>query len=611
MAHDPPPRKQTRRAPEVTAPTKRQRATHARPGAQRPEPSSSQAAGEQYRDIIELAPDALLAVDSDGRIRLVNQQTERMFGYAREELLGQPIETLIPERSRAGHRRLRAGYMADPHTRPMGMDLPLFGRRRDGSEFPVEIGLSPLRAGDARAEFAVVAIVRDITERRRIEAERAAAEAANQELRKLQTITEAGLHTGVFQVEMDDLLPALLARIRQVMAVDNVALLLAAPGEETLTLTLAQGAEELLTGQVRIPFGEGVAGRIAATRTPLIVDDLRMVEVVNPLLSEKFRSLAGAPLLVDTRLIGVLHVASVTARRFTDTDIRLLQLVAQRVASLIEQARLYAEEQTSRREAEMARVNAEASRELSQRLDEFVGVASHDIRTPVAVIRGNIQQAQREFDQLLANEALDMAHDDVRAVRESLVEAGAGADRLTRLVDMLFDIVRARNGKLELQMALCDLADIISATVEAQRIATPSRALHLELPDERPALVHADADRLGQVLNNYLSNAIKYSPDTSIITTRLEVYGNKAIVSVQDEGPGLPWTEQSRVWEMFHRAPGVNVQSATAKAASLGLGLHVCKQIIELHHGQVGVESVEGQGSTFWFSLAQAINAQT
>jgi PAS domain S-box-containing protein len=607
VAHDPPPRRQTRRTPEATAPTKRQRAAHARPGAQRLETSSLQASSERCRDIIELAPDALLAVDSDGRIMLINQQTERMFGYAREELLGQPIEALIPERSRAGHRRLRAGYMAEPHTRPMGMDLPLFGRRRDGSEFPVEIGLSPLGAG---SEFAVVAIVRDITERRRIEAERAAAEAANQELRKLQTITEAGLHTGVFQVEMDDLLPALLARIRQVMAVDNAALLLAAPGEETLTLALAQGAEEQLTGQVHIPFGEGVAGRIAATRSPLIVDDLRTVEVANPLLREKFRSLAGAPLLVDTRLIGVLHVASVTERRFTDTDIRLLQLVAQRVASLIEQARLYAEEQTSRREAEMARVNAEAARELSQRLDEFVSVASHDIRTPVAVIRGNIQQAQREFDQLLANEALDMAHDDVRAVRESLAEAGAGADRLTRLVDMLFDIVRARNGKLELQIALCDLAQIVSATVEAQRIATPSRTLQLELSEERPVLVHADADRLGQVLNNYLSNAIKYSPDTSVITTRLEVYGNKAIVSVQDEGPGLPWTEQSRVWEMFHRAPGVNVHSAAAKAASLGLGLHVCKQIIELHHGQVGVESVEGQGSTFWFSLALAADAQ-
>jgi PAS domain S-box-containing protein len=570
----------------------------------RKEHSSAQAANEHpYRDVIEFAPDALLAVDSQGRIALVNRQTEQMFGYSREELLSQPIETLIPDRSRAPHRKLRAGYMEEPHTRPMGVDLPLFGRRRDGSEFPVEIGLSPLNAG---TEFAVVAIVRDITERRRIEAERAAAEAANQELRKLQTITETSLDTGALQVEMDDLLPALLERIRQVMAVDNAAILLAAPGEETLTLTIAQGTEERVAGQVRIPFGEGVAGRIAATRAPVVVDDLRAVEVANPLLREVFRSLAGAPLLVDTRLIGVLHVASVTPRHFTDTDIRLLQLVAQRIASLIEQARLYSEEQTSRRAAEAARVNAEAARELSQRLDEFVSVASHDIRTPVAVIRGNIQQALREYDQLLATEAEDMAHGNVGAVRESLVEAVAGADRLTRLVDMLFDIVRARNGKLELQMSRCDLAAIVSATVEAQRIATPSRAIQLELPEERPVFVRADADRLGQVLNNYLSNAIKYSPDISVITTRLEVYGDKAIVSVQDEGQGLPWMEQSRVWEMFHRAPSVSVQSATANAASLGLGLHVCKQIIELHQGQVGVESIEGHGATFWFSLPLA-----
>jgi len=608
VAHDPPAPRKARRAPETAPQAHRQRATQARPGAQRQELPSVRGASEHpYRDIIELAPDALLAVDSHGRIALVNQQTEVMFGYAREELLGQPIEALLPDRSRAAHRHLRAGYMAEPHTRPMGVDLPLFGRRRDGSEFPVEIGLSPLHAGP---EFAVVAIVRDITERRRIEAERAAAEAANQELRKLQTITETGLQTSMLQVTMDDLLPALLDRIRQVMAVDNVAILLASPGDEALTLTMAQGPEGRLAGHARIAFGEGVAGRIAATREPVVVDDLRTVEVANPLLREEFRSLAGAPMLVDTRLVGVLHVASVVARHFTDTDIRLLQLVAQRVASLIEQSRLYAEEQASRRAAEAARANAEAARELSQRLDEFVSIASHDIRTPVAVIRGNIQQALREYDQLLANEALDAALGDVRAVRESLAEAVVGADRLTRLVDMLFDIVRARNGKLELQMSLCDLAAIVSATVEAQRIATPSRAIQLELPEERPVLVYADADRLGQVLSNYLSNAIKYSPDTSVIITRLEVYGGKAIVSVQDEGPGLSWTEQSRVWEMFHRAPGVNVQSATANAASLGLGLHVCKQIIELHQGQVGVESVEAQGATFWFSLALAADTQ-
>jgi signal transduction histidine kinase len=178
-------------------------------------------------------------------------------------------------------------------------------------------------------------------------------------------------------------------------------------------------------------------------------------------------------------------------------------------------------------------------------------------------------------------------------------------------VEVLFDIVRARNGKLELRMAVCDLAAIVRMTVAAQRVATPNRAICLELPPEQPVLVRADADRLGQVLTNYLSNAIKYSADTTAITVRLEVYEDQAIVSVQDEGPGLPWTEQSRVWEMFHRAPGITIQSDTASAGSLGLGLAVCKQIVELHHGKVGVESVEGAGATFWFSLALATDPST
>lgn len=78
------------------------------------------------------------------------------------------------------------------------------------------------------------------------------------------------------------------------------------------------------------------------------------------------------------------------------------------------------------------------------------------------------------------------------------------------------------------------------------------------------------------------------------------------MISVEDTGPGLPWEEQSRVWNLFYRAPGVNVRSATVTAGSLGLGLHVCKQIIELHHGRVGIESMEGQGATFWFSLPLA-----
>jgi protein-histidine pros-kinase len=122
------------------------------------------------RALLEAAPDAVVTIDSDGRIILVNAQTERLFGYRRGELLGAPVEILIPERFHAAHLDHRSGYMAEPHTRPMGVGLELSGRRKDGSEFPVEISLSPLQTD---AGLVVTSTIRDVTDRKQIEAEQA------------------------------------------------------------------------------------------------------------------------------------------------------------------------------------------------------------------------------------------------------------------------------------------------------------------------------------------------------------------------------------------------------------------------------------------------------
>jgi signal transduction histidine kinase len=270
----------------------------------------------------------------------------------------------------------------------------------------------------------------------------------------------------------------------------------------------------------------------------------------------------------------------------------------------------------SRRRAVSERLEAQAHeivalRKLQAQMDEFLSVASHELKTPLTGLRGNAQLLTRRLRKvrLDTDDPAAGTRDWRDELRRMVAMEGAAAqrlehsiDRLGRLVDDLLDDARIHEGRLELRLAPTDLAAIVRAAVDEQQHLVGPRTVHLEMPgDGQPVPVVADAGRIEQVVSNYLTNALKYSQEARPVAVGLSVDGQAARVWVRDAGVGVPPDEQGAIWDRFHRAMGITVQSGSD--VGIGIGLHICKTIIERHGGQVGVESAVGQGSTFWFTL--------
>jgi signal transduction histidine kinase len=278
----------------------------------------------------------------------------------------------------------------------------------------------------------------------------------------------------------------------------------------------------------------------------------------------------------------------------------LLLVLARQEFTFLENARL-------RREWEGAQLEALAMREATRRMQEFLSIASHELKTPLTSLKGNLQLLTRRLRRVRLEEGgrvEDLA--GIVAMVQSVAERlEHSLRRLARLVDDLLDESRIAADRLEFRLALVDLSVTVREAVAEQRLLAGTRTIQLELPgDAQPVRVIADADRIEQVVTNYLTNALKYSQEDRPVAVCLQVDGETARVAVRDEGVGVPPAEQAAIWGRFHRAAGVTIQSGSD--IGIGIGLHISRTIIEGHHGQVGVESAVGQGSTFWFTLPLA-----
>lgn len=257
---------------------------------------------------------------------------------------------------------------------------------------------------------------------------------------------------------------------------------------------------------------------------------------------------------------------------------------------------------SERAEAQAAEM---ALRESSRHMHEFLGIASHELRTPLTTIKATIQITRRQLIRLLTSPEISepATGNLLPTILDFLDRAERQVNVQNRLVGDLIDLSRIQTNQLTVQLKCVDLATIVHEVVEDQRILIPRRTIQWGT-SVLQAEVLADADRVSQVVNNYLTNALKYSEADKPVTVHLEPLGSMVRVSVQDRGPGLTPAEQKRIWECFYRVDSIKIKSGTG--VGLGLGLHISRSLIERQGGQVGVESEKGKGSTFWFTLPLA-----
>lgn len=289
---------------------------------------------------------------------------------------------------------------------------------------------------------------------------------------------------------------------------------------------------------------------------------------------DRRRDYLGLPMLVSGRCVGGLVFGRFGGPSFPPEHIRLAEFVAWHVGQLLENRRL------AHRIATL-----EAQRELARMQDEFISTISHELRTPLGFIKGYVTTLLRDdvdWNPETRSEFLRIVDDE--------------SDRLRELIDNLLDSSRLESGRFAMTIVPTRIGTLIRDASERSMSAYPEMDLRLEIDENLPS-ADVDATRVSQVLDNLLSNAHKYAPESTVVI-RVKNVDDFLRVEVKDYGPGIPTEHIPHLFERFFRVPG-----ETSTVRGTGLGLYICRKIIEAHGGKIGVTSKVNEGSTFYFTL--------
>lgn len=520
--------------------------------------------------IVSIAADAIISIDNDQRIVMFNEGAQRIFGYSKQEAIGAPLEMLIPARFRNGHRqhveRVAAGGEG---ARKMGeRGTGILGLRKNGEEFPADAAISKLDVG---GEKVLTVVLRDVTDAKRLESdqklladigpvlastlnyEEATTRLAEQAVRQLadfcivHVIEEEGESRGLRVVGRD---PAQqwICDVLSHTRVDRLRPHVVWSPLETKQPVLI----EKVTPEFVASWAEGD-------------EDLRALRAMGP------RSIIAVPLLARGKILGVLMVMSSTGvGAYGQDDVRLMEEVAYRAALAIDNARLYG-----------------AAERAIQARDQVLGVVAHDLRNPLSGILMGLGHLQRK-------------HQPERRSQRPLELMQRSATRMDRLIEDLLDVVSMDAGQLGIERAPVDAAKLQSEFVAAQKPLASSKSLELRLDVAQDlGAVLADRDRLLQVLENLVGNAMKFTKPGGCVTVGAAPRNSEVLFWVADTGAGVASDDLPHLFDRFWH-------SRRANRKGVGLGLAIVKGIVEAHGGRIWVESQSGKGSTFLFTLPLA-----